>query len=551
MKGLLSPARMVLQRAATAPNEPYLHQPVNGVWRTYAWGEVVDQAQRMAAALRALGLAEGSGIGIAGLNTAHWFMAEIALSLAGYVSVGLYPKQSADAVSFIAGHSEMKAVFVGPMPDAKSMLDALPPGIIRIALPYPGVAECEYSWDSLVAKHEPLEEPIDRDPDAPLTLIYTSGTTGNPKGVIITTNNLIFAMQGMLRYTPARPDGEHLLSYLPLAHAFERGAIFAASMYLRSQVYFLESIEKLSETLLYVRPTRFYGVPLVWTRMQNAILSKMPQKKLDRMLSIPLVSTYLRFKLRKNLGLDRCWLRVSGAAPMPMPVLQWFQKVGLEIFQGYGMTENTIYVSCNLPGNNRLGSVGQPFEDSLIRIAADGEIQNMHPAVTKGYYKDAQKTAELFTSDGWLRTGDIGRVDEEGYLYVTGRVKEIFKTLKGKYVTPAPIEGAFLRNTDIDQLCLVGAGLRQPIMLVSLNPGAQKKPRGTIEKELLETMAQIDRSLEDHEKIVKIIVTREPWSIDNNLMTPTMKVRRNQVEQRYNDIIQANENRRDAKVIWE
>jgi long-chain acyl-CoA synthetase len=277
----------------------------------------------------------------------------------------------------------------------------------------------------------------------------------------------------------------------------------------------------------------------------------MPQEKLNRMLSIPLVSTYVRHKLRKGLGLDRCWLRVSGAAPMPLPVLEWFQKVGLEIFQGYGMTENTIYVSCNMPGNNRLGSVGRPYVDSLVRISPEGEIQNKHPGVTKGYFNDPEKTAELFTEDGWLRTGDVGRLDEDGYLYVTGRVKEIFKTLKGKYVTPAPIEGAFLRNTDIDQLCLVGAGLRQPIMLVNLNSSAKSKPRETIEKELATTMDQIDAGLEDHEKVAKIIVTREPWSIDNNLLTPTMKVRRNQVEQRYSAIVQANENRRDIKVIWE
>jgi long-chain acyl-CoA synthetase len=551
MKGLLTPARMVLHRAETTPNQPYLHQPVHGAWRMYTWGEVVDQARRMATALRALGLPEGSRIGITGMNTAHWFMAEMASSLGGYVSVGLYPKQSPDAVSFIANHSEMKAVFVGPMPDAKSMLDALPADIIRIALPYPGVAEQQYSWDALVAEHEPLEQPVDRDPDAPLTLIYTSGTTGNPKGVVITMTNMMFAIQGTLREMPERPGGEHLLSYLPLAHAFERGALFAASMYLRAEVYFLESVDKLAETLQRVRPTRFFGVPLVWTRIQNGILSKMPQEKLNRMLSIPLVSTYVRHKLRKNLGLDRCWLRVSGAAPMPLPVLEWFRKVGLDIFQGYGMTENTIYVSCNMPGNNRLGSVGRPYVDSLVRISPEGEIQNKHPGVTKGYFKDPEKTAELFTEDGWLRTGDVGRLDEDGYLYVTGRVKEIFKTLKGKYVTPAPIEGAFLRNTDIDQLCLVGAGLRQPIMLVNLNSSAKSKPRETLEKELATTMDQIDAGLEDHEKVAKVIVTREPWSIDNNLLTPTMKVRRNQVEQHYSAIIQANENRRDVKVIWE
>jgi long-chain acyl-CoA synthetase len=305
-----------------------------------------------------------------------------------------------------------------------------------------------------------------------------------------------------------------------------------------------------------VRPTRFYGVPLVWTRMQTQILNsdilkRLPGGTLETLLAIPGASMLVKALLRRLVGLDRCWLRISGAAPMPIPVLEWFHKIGLDVFQGYGMTENTIYVSCNLPGQNRIGSVGRPFDDSPVRISSDGEIQNKHPAVTPGYYKDPEKTAELFTEDGWLRTGDVGRLDEDGYLYVTGRVKEIFKTLKGKYVTPAPIEGAFLSNSDVDQLCLVGAGLRQPVMLVSLKTEALDKPRDAVEKDLLATVQQLDADLEDHEKIAKVIVTRETWSIDNNLLTPTLKVRRNQVEQRYREIIETYENRRDVKVAWE
>jgi long-chain acyl-CoA synthetase len=551
MSELPSPAQQLLQRAAATPNEPYLHQPHQGQWRQYTWAEVADQTRRMAAALQSLGLPPGSRIGITGVNTAHWFMAEFACQFGGFVSVGLYPKQSEDAVSYIANHSEMKAVFVGPMPDAASMLGALPKDLVRISLPYPGVDKTEHAWDDLVARHKPLAKPAERGPDDLLTLIYTSGTTGNPKGVMMTTRNFQFAIGGMMREMPARPSGEFLLSYLPLAHAFERGAVLASSIYIGAQVYFLESLDKLAQTLQYVRPTRFYGVPLVWTRMQSEILKKLPQKKLDKLMRIPILSGIVKRKLRQGLGFERCWLRVSGAAPMPMPVLQWFQRVGLDIFQGYGMTENSIYVSCNMPGKNRLGSVGIPFQDSLIRIAPDGEIQNKHPAVTPGYFRAPDKTAELYTQDGWLRTGDVGRLDANGYLYVTGRVKEIFKTLKGKYVTPAPIEGAFLRNTDIDQLCLVGAGLRQPIMLVSLNVDAQKKARDAVEGELVTTMNQVNESLEDHEKIAKIIVTRDSWTIDNSLMTPTMKVRRNEVEKRFGDIIQKNENNRDKKLIWE
>jgi long-chain acyl-CoA synthetase len=551
MSELLNPVQTLLRRAQATPDQPYLHQPVQDVWSTYTWSEVVDQSRRMAAALAALGLAPGSSVAIAGMNTAHWFMADFAAGFGGYVGVGLYPKQADEAVRYILQHSEAKAIFIGPMPDAAAFMAALPKDIIRIALPYPGVPPCEYEWGELVEHHAPLPEPVARARDAPWSLIYTSGTTGDPKGVIITEANLRFTAAGMLRMTPARPEGEHLLSYLPLAHAFERGAVEGASMYLGAQVWFLEELEKLAATLVQVRPTRFYAVPLVWTRIQGRILQKLPQKKLDLLLRIPVLAGFIRRKIRQQLGLDRCWMCVSGAAPLPLAVLQWYARLGIDIYQGYGMTENSIYASCNLPGSNRMGSVGKPFPDAPTRIAEGGEIQNKHPGITKGYYKDPQKTAELFTADGWLHTGDVGRLDNDGYLYITGRLKEIFKTLKGKYVTPAPIEGAFGRNTDIDQLCLVGSGLYQPVMVLSLNAAARKKPRETVEQELLATLDTVNQTLEPHEAISKLFITRDPWSIDNKLLTPTMKVRRNTVEQTWMDKIHEAEKDRQVRIVWE
>jgi long-chain acyl-CoA synthetase len=195
--------------------------------------------------------------------------------------------------------------------------------------------------------------------------------------------------------------------------------------------------------------------------------------------------------------------------------------------------------------------VGRPYPDAPTRIGDGGEIQCKHPGVTPGYYKDQQKTAELFTPDGWLHTGDVGRLDDAGYLYITGRVKEIFKTLKGKYVAPAPIEGAFSKNTDIDQLCLVGSGLFQPVLVLCLTGDARGKPRAGLEAELVKTMEEVNTTLEAHEAISKLIVTKDTWSIDNGLMTPTMKVRRNEVEKQFGDLIQASDKKRDLKIVWQ
>ncbi|WP_022978310.1 AMP-binding protein [Nevskia ramosa] len=551
MSQLPNPVQQLLKRAAETPNEPYLHQPVNGVWRSYTWGEVAEQARRMASALIAMGLKPGDAVGLTGMNNAHWFMADFACGLAGLIGVGLYPKQSEDAVRFIAGHAGIKAAFIGPMPDAAGFLGALPAEVVRIALPYPGVAECAQNWDQLIAANKPLATPVERGADEVWSLIYTSGTTGNPKGVIITAANLAFTVAGVLRDQPPVASGEHFLSYLPLAHAFERGAVETASLYLPAQVHFLEELEKLPQTLAMVRPTRFYGVPLVYSRVQGGILKKLPQAKINRLLSIPIVSGFIRRKIRKGLGLDRAWLVISGAAPLPRPIIEWFAKLGIDVLQGYGMTENSIYASLNLPGQNKVGSIGKPYVDAGLRIAEDGEIQCKHPGNTPGYYKDPEKTAELFTADGWLRTGDKGHIDSDGYLFITGRVKEIFKTLKGKYVSPAPIEGKFGTNTAVEQMCLVGTGLYQPMLVLSLNADARKLPREQIEAGLVATMKSVNATLEPHEEICKIVVTKDAWTIDNSLMTPTMKVRRNEIEKRYLELLGKLEADRKTKVYWE
>jgi len=551
MSKLPNPVHQLLKRAAEAPDAPYLHQPVKGVWRTWTWSEVADQARRMAAALLALGLKPGDAVAITGMNTAHWLMADFACGIAGLVSVGLYPKQSEDAVTYIANHAELKAAFIGPMPDAKSFLSALPEAITRIGLPYPGVGEFPLTWDALTARHAPIAEPVERADDAIWSLIYTSGTTGNPKGVIMTAATLAFTAAGMLRDQPAIASGEHFLSYLPMAHAFERGAVGVASLYLPAEVHFLEELEKLPATLALVRPTRFFGVPLVYTRIQAGILKKLPQAKIDRLLRLPIISGLIRRKIRKGLGLDRAWMVVSGAAPLPKPLIEWYARLGIDILQGYGMTENSIYASVNRRDANKVGSVGRPWPDANLRIAEDGEIQCKHPGNTPGYYKDAEKTAELWTEDGYLRTGDKGLIDADGFLHITGRTKEIFKTLKGKYVAPAPVEGKFGTNSHVEQMCLVGAGLFQPMLVLSLNADARKLPKDKVEAELVATMKAVNETLEAHEEIAKIVVTADAWTVDNGLMTPTMKVRRNEIEKRHGELLAKLEADRKRLVHWE
>ncbi|HUS23427.1 MAG TPA: AMP-binding protein [Candidatus Binatia bacterium] len=545
-----SPLEMLFHWAQKHPQQTWLFQPVDGQWRRISWSEAGDQVRRMASALRAL-LPAGSKVAISGRNTAEWFLADLAAAMAGMVSVGLYPKQAPEHTKFILEHSETRLVFVGPAPDLDEFMGAIPKGIKTVSFPYAEVPACDLRWNELIAKHPPQQEVPKPKPDDLVTLIYTSGTTGNPKGVMVTLGNMIFSADGLMQALPPAPAGERFFSYLPLAHAFERGAVELASLYFGAEVHFLENIDKLAEQLPQVAPTRFFAVPLVYARVQAGVLRKLPQEKLEKLNRIPIVRGLIRRKILKGIGLQNARMCFSGAAPLPIPLMEWFQKyLGVTIFQGYGMTENSIYATCNRPGRNKLGSVGTAMPGANMKIAEDGEILFRHPGVMPGYYKDAEKTKETFTADGYLKTGDKGRVDAEGYLYITGRVKDIFKTLKGKYVAPAPIEGAMARNTDIDQLCLVGSGLKQPILVVSLTPGARSQAKDEVERRLVGDIEVVNKTLEDHEKIAKAIVVKDAWTIDNGFMTPTMKVKRNEVEKRYHDVLAKNDGTK-AKLVWE
>jgi len=548
MRDQPNPVQMLAHWAQQRPDAPWLFQPADGQWQRTTWGEARAQVQRIAAALQSLGLAAGARVAISGMNTAHWFMADMAIAMAGYVSVGLYPKQQAEHVSYILQHSETQVLFLGPMSDGEDFIKAVPAGIRTIRMPYPNSPRGEFDWDALLAAHAPLLDYTPPAPDALATLVYTSGTTGKPKGVMITQRNCLYATAGGLQAMP--PVGtERLFCYLPLAHMFERGAVELSSLYLGAEVWFLENIDKLGEQIVDVQPTRFCGVPLVYTRMQAAILKKLPQAKLDKLLGIPLVSTLIKRKICKGLGLSRARYVIVGAAPMPDALTLWFARLGVTILQGYGMTENSIYASCNLPHANRIGSVGREMPGAGLKIADDGEILFKSDAVMAGYYKEPEMTREAFNAEGYLRTGDQGRI-EDGYLYITGRVKDLFKTSKGKYVSPSPIEGALARNPALEQLCFVGTGLNQPIMLATLSADARTRPRADVERALTTDLDAVNATLEPHERIAKILIVSDTWGIDNGLTTPTMKVKRSQVEARYAELLQK-ESQSRGKIAWE
>ncbi|MGH7185026.1 MAG: AMP-binding protein, partial [Pseudomonadota bacterium] len=361
-----NPLQMLFHWADKHPDKPFMFQASNGQWSSLTWGQIADQVRRMASALKAL-LPAGSKVAISGRNTAHWIMADQAIAMAGMVSIGLYPKQSEAHTRFILEHSESKLVFVGPAPDMAEFMASIPQGIKTCSFPYPDVPSCDCDWNDLVSRHQPQKDIPQAKPDDLLTLIYTSGTTGHPKGVMITYGNMMFAAKGLEQVMPPIPQGERFFSYLPLAHAFERGAVELTALYFDAEIHFLENIDKLAEQLAQVAPTRFFAVPLVYGRIQAGVLKKLPQEKLEKVMRIPIVRGFIRRKILKGIGLHNARICVSGAAPLPVPLMEWFKKsLGLEILQGYGMTENSIYATFTRPGHNRIGSVGVEFAQRIF-----------------------------------------------------------------------------------------------------------------------------------------------------------------------------------------
>lgn len=348
------PVEALLQWARLRPAQPWLFQPGGAGTRVWTWRQAADEVARMAAALRLQGWEPGSRIAISGLNTAHWVLADLAIQMAGYLPVGLYPKQAAKITRYILEHCQAKALFLGPMSEGEAFLAAVPLDILKIRMPYDTAPQGDTDWEAFGKVLQPLTQYSPPAPERPLLLIYTSGTTGNPKGVLLSGRNLRYLRAAFDKVTPPPGEDERLFSYLPLAHFLERLAVEMASLLWGAQVHFLESFDKLGEQLPKVAPTRFMGVPLVWSRLQAGILQKVPQRRLDILLSLPLLGRLVRRTLRRAIGLDRARFCLTGAAPIPPSTLAWFRdKLGVSIQEGYGPTESGAYCSLNIADDIR------------------------------------------------------------------------------------------------------------------------------------------------------------------------------------------------------
>ncbi|MCB9797381.1 MAG: AMP-binding protein [Alphaproteobacteria bacterium] len=543
------------KHAKEHPNDVYLIQPHDGGQvTTYTFSQVVERARKMAGYIQAQGWEPQSKIAIISKNCAHFFITDLAIWMAGHVSVALYPTLQEETVSYILEHSESKLLFVGKLDVWPELKRGVPEGLPMIGMPMAPQDSDYPRWDDVVKDVEPIEGTPGRGADDEALIIYTSGSTGKPKGVLHSFRTISTPTVGLVKMLNVTPE-DRALSYLPLAHGMDRWLSECISLYVGNQVFFAEALDTFVQDLGRARPTIFVSVPRLWLKFQLGVFKKMPPKRLNLLLKIPIVSGIIKKKILGNLGLADCRFAGSGSAPIPADVLAWYRNLGLELLEGYGMSENFNYSHITVPGDGRPGYIGHPYPDVECKLSEAGEILVKSPGTMVCYYKDPEKTAEVMTEDGFLRTGDRGEIDSEGRLKITGRVKELFKTSKGKYVSPAPIENLFNNDPHIELSLVGGSGRVRTHAVVQLaedlRPQVQDPAvRARITQELEALLAHVNSEIEEFEVVGFVVVAKDTWTVEDGLLTPTMKIKRSAIEDLY-------EAKLDAwyaagkKVIWE
>ena len=537
-------------------DKPFLRQPFGKLWDSYTWGEVGLMARKLATGLKSLGLKEKSHIGLVSKNCREWIIADLAITIAGYISVPFFPTLKSYEIQNLLNFGDVDALFVGKVENWDEMKQGVPENLPIISFPHyknHSKVDVGEKWFDFINRFDPQSDDFYPKNNDVWTIIFTSGTTGDPKGAVIKYKSLYNTKSVHEDYNPLGIDeggNNRFISYLPLNHIFERVCIEWTCLRYGGNLSFVESLDSFGQNLSSVSPTAFQGVPRIYSKFQEKILLKIPQIKLTKLLKIPVLSWIIKRKLKKSLGMSKAKVIISGAAALSVELIDWFKTIGIYITNGYGMTENCC-VCTNLDPyqNHGKGSVGKiSSPDVSLKTTSEGEICMKGPFLMDCYYKNKEMTDSTL-QNGWLHTGDKGFIDDDGYLYVTGRVKDIFKTSKGKYIEPAAIESKFGNVDEFSQICLVGLNCVQPLMLVVPTELAKNNKEFTTSK-ISEILLDVNNDLDNYKKISKIIFVKEDWTPDNEMTTPTLKIKRAKIDEKfslkYNDWEKSEES-----VIWE
>lgn len=585
-------AELFRQGAAAHNRADALNYKTDGEWRKISSNEMIARAENIALGLYGLGVRRGDRIALLAANSPEWTLTDAGCQFAGIVDVPIYTTLAPDAVRYIIRDAGARVFFVENreiyervkeiLPKCETLekivfFDAgndLPENVVSLA-------DLENAGEKLKTENPELIKNLADaiEPNDVATLIYTSGTTGESKGVMLSHANILAnVINAGANYAFSEKDVP--ISVLPLSHIFERSGMYVYIL-TGMAVFYAESIERAADNLLEVRPTIFVGVPRIFekayarakakaassSRVKEFVfdwaieVGKAHASKIDRKQIVPRflaakhsIADYIVFsKFREFFG-GRLKFCITGGAAISDDITLIFTGAGVSIMQGYGLTETSPVVSTNTPMAARVGTVGKPIENVRVRIAADGEIEVSGANVMLGYYKKPEATREVFTDDGWFKTGDIGRLDADGFLIVTDRKKELFKTSGGKYIAPSPIEGRIKTSKFISQVVLIGAERKFPAALIvpnfeqleayakyknlEIKTAAEFCAHPRILDLIERQVAKLTENLSQFERVKKIALLENELTVEGGELTPTLKVKRRVVDEKYRAIIE-------------
>jgi long-chain acyl-CoA synthetase len=513
------------------PDTVWLRDRKGDVFTEWNWQQAQAEVNAMACWQERHFGSSGNMVGILSRNRAHWLLADLGTIAAGNVVIPMFTTLAQETAKYVMDFTDMKLLFVGETENWEKIRLVLPEGIVLVTLPGVELADEHLRWDDLVAQSGNQAPAYQCQADDLTSIVFTSGTTGVPKGVMQTHSSTVVPINRFKNAFGLRDDAR-CFSYLPLSHIAERQIVGGSSLINCSSVYFNENMTTLLRDLSDCRPSIFFGPPRVWEQIQQMIIAKFgSQEAIDEALAADREG--VGKMLRQTLGLDEADYMLTAAAPTPPALIHWYEQFGLVLMEGFGQTE-AMGLIVNTYAARKIGSIGQPLGEVEVRLSAEDELQIRADGCATGYYNSPEKTAETFV-DGWVNTGDKARIDEDGFIFLTGRVKDYFKTIQGKFVAPTPIENAFADNDYTEQLCLLGRGYSKTVMVCVLSALAQEQNKDELNKALLRLAQEVNKGVEHHARIGAVIVSSEPWTIDNGMLTPTLKIRREQVDQKFGE----------------
>lgn len=582
-------------RVDSQPERPALRYRDDGTWASLDWGGYGRAVDEVGAGLLTLGIEPGDRVGLLSGNRPEWHIADLAILSIGAVTVPVYPTSSSPQVAYVLADSGARVCFVdGPEQLAKVVLHLSElPALERIVglLPLPGLDHVAVvldlrqlrtdGRDHLTAHPDAVAERARAvDPDDLATLVYTSGTTGPPKGAVLTHGNLGWTVEAVESMVGLSPD-DRLLSYLPLSHIAERVTSHIGQIASGGETWFAQSLASVPEDLRACRPTIFFAVPRVWQKFHDVILEKIADSPkplrlaLERYVALGGAAVVARergaelsskerrmlrvldrtigAKLRKQLGLDQARIIVSSAAPIHPDLVRWFHGIGIPIAEVWGQTEDCGPATINPPEAIRIGTVGRPLPGLEVRVAEDDELLVRGGSVCQGYFGQPEATAALIDPDGWMSTGDLGAIDDDGYVRITGRKKDLIINAAGKNISPSEIESRLALEPLIGQAVVVGDGRKYLVALLTLDPddaadwathhGTFADIATLINDPALRAAVEagVDRVNREHAPVEQIKYWRllhEPFSVEGGELTPTMKVKRAVVIERNADLVE-------------